>query len=165
MRYKKLGDWSKVTSSLLELYGPIKKATVGRWVRAARGITDEVLQELKNMPDLKGALLWGNPYIIYNASQARSQLTPAYAVKALVVLKERLASSESMTAVAFQDSICQPMKIVEVWQNLMKKRYGSVATGSAALDRLVASLTQWVGLQTVSRCAQTRVVLHGERES
>ena len=80
----------------------------------------------------------------------------------MAVLKERLASSESMSAGAFQDSICKPMKIVEVWQNLMKKRYGSVATGSAALDRLVASLTQWVGLQTVSRCAQMRVVLHGE---
>eukprot|EP00974_Lingulodinium_polyedra_P070989 6871332-Lingulodinium_polyedra.AAC.1 len=44
----------------------------------------------------------------------------------------------------------------------MKKRYGSVATGSAALDRLAASLTQWVGLQTLSRCAQIWVVFHGE---
>ena len=93
------------------------------------------------------------PYIIYTAAQARSQLTPAYGAKALVVLKERFASSESMSAATFQDSSCKPMKIVEVWQNLMKKRYGSVATGSAALDRLVASLTQWVGLQTVSHCA------------
>ena len=106
--------------------------------------------------------MWDNPYIIYTASAARSQLTPGYGVKALVVLKERLGASESMSAVAFQDSICKPTKIVEVWQNLMKKRYGSVATGSAALDRLVASLTQWVGLQTLSRCAQTGVVLHGE---
>ena len=81
----------------------------------------------------------GQPYIIYTASQARSQLTPAYGVKALVVLKERLASSESMSAGAFQDSICKPMKIVEVWQNLMKKRHDSAATGSAAPDRLVVS--------------------------
>ena len=56
-RYKKLGDWSKVSSSLLELYGPSKKATVGRWVRAARGITSEVLQELQTQPDLMGAFL------------------------------------------------------------------------------------------------------------
>ena len=111
---------------------------------------------------LEGAFLWDNPYIIYTASAARSQLTPGFAVKALVVLRERLASSDSMSAWAFQDSVCKPMKIVEVWQSLMKKRYGSVATGSAALERLVASLTQWVGLQTVSRCAQTGVVLHGE---
>ena len=109
-RFKKLGDWSKVSSSLLELYGPSKKATVGRWVRAARGITGEVLQELKNQPDLKGAYVWGNPYLIYIASQARSQLTPAYGVKALAVLKERLDSSESMSAGAFQDAICKPMK-------------------------------------------------------
>ena len=35
-RFKKLGDWSTVGSSFLELYSPSKKATVGRWVRAAR---------------------------------------------------------------------------------------------------------------------------------
>eukprot|EP00974_Lingulodinium_polyedra_P014161 1372152-Lingulodinium_polyedra.AAC.1 len=39
-RFKKVG-WSKVSSSLLELYGPSKKATAGRWVRAARGISAE----------------------------------------------------------------------------------------------------------------------------
>ena len=98
---------------------------------------------------MRGAFLWDNPYIIYTASSARSQLTPDYAVKALAVLKDRLAS-ESMTGQAFQDQICKPMKIVEVWQTLMKKRHGSVATGSAALERLVGSLTQWVGLLTVS---------------
>ena len=79
----------EVSGSSLELYGPSKKATVGRWVRAARGISAEVFQELKNQPDLKGAFLWDNPYIIYTASAARSQLTPGYAVKALVLLKER----------------------------------------------------------------------------
>ena len=60
-RFKKLGDWSKVSSSLLELYGPSKKATVGRWVRAARGIPVEVLREFKTQPDLKGPCLWDNP--------------------------------------------------------------------------------------------------------
>ena len=107
---------------------------------AARGITAEVLQELQNQPDLKGAFLWGNPYTIYTASEGRSQLTPAYGVKALGVLKERLASSESMSAGAFQDSICKPMKLVKVWHTLMKRRRGSVATGFAALDRRAASV-------------------------
>ena len=161
-RFKKLGDWSKVTSSLLEFYGPSKRTTVGRWVRAAKGMNPKVLEEIKPYPSLKGTYLWDNPYLVYSASVARSQLTPEYVVKALGVLKERLASSESMSGERFQNQICKPMKIVEVWQNLMKKRYGSVASGSLALERLVGSLTQWVGLQTVLMCAQTGVVLHGE---
>ena len=53
------------------------------------------------------------------------------------------------------------MKIVEVWQALMIKRHGKVAVKSHALVRMVDTLIQWVGLQSVSRCAQTGVVLHG----
>ena len=68
---------------------------------------------------------------------------------------------ETMSGERFQNEICKPMKIVEVWQSLKKKRYVSVATGSMALDRLVGSLVQWVGLQSVNRFAQSGVVLHG----
>ena len=39
--------------------------------------------------------------------------------------------------------------------------YGAVASNSDALVMLVDTLTQWAGLQSVSRCAQTGVVLHG----
>jgi hypothetical protein len=59
-RFKKLGDWSKVTSSLLEFYGPTKRTTVGRWVRAAKGMNPKVLEEIKQYPSLKGTYLW--PY-------------------------------------------------------------------------------------------------------
>ena len=159
-RHRKLGDWTKASSSLLDLYGPGKRATVGRWVRAAKGMHPTVRDALKQYPDLKGAYLWDNTYLISNPSAARNQLSPDYAVKALKLLDERL-TMEPMSGERFQNEICKPMKIVEVWQSLMKKRYGSVATGSAALDRLVGTLVQWGGLQSVSRCAQSGVVLHG----
>ena len=53
------------------------------------------------------------------------------------------------------------MKIVEVWRDLMIKKYGSVAANSQALVMLVDSLTQWAGLQSVHRCAMAGIVLHG----
>ena len=53
------------------------------------------------------------------------------------------------------------MKFVEVWQTLMIKRYRAVAANSQALERLVDSLTQWAGLQSVHRCATAGFVLHG----
>ena len=159
-RFKKHGDWQKVKTSLVELYGPAKVSTVGRWVRAAKGMSQEVIESLKTYEDLKGNFLWDNAYIVASPSHTRSQLTPQYAIKALDTLRERM-SSEPLSSQTFQEKICVPMKIVEVWRALMIKRYGSVASNSPALDRLVDSLTSWVGLQSVSRCAQSGVVLHG----
>ena len=124
------------------------------------GIYPKGWDERKQYHDLKGTYVWDNTYLIVSPSAARNQLSPNYAVKALGILAARLAM-ETMSGERFQNEICKPMKIVEVWQSLKKKRYVSVATGSIALDRLVGSLVQWVGLQSVNRFAQSGVVLHG----
>ena len=70
---------------------------------------------------------------------------------------------ETMSGERFHNEICKPMWIVEVWQSLMKKRYGFVATAALALDRLVGPLVQWVGLQSVNRRAPSGVGLHGPK--
>ena len=75
------------------------------------------------------------------------------------MLHER-SEIEPVSGLMFQERICKPMKIVEVWQAVMFKRYGAVAANSQALVRLVDSLTQWAGLQSVHRCAMAGVVLH-----
>ena len=76
------------------------------------------------------------------------------------MLQER-SEIEPLSGPMFQEKICKPMKIVEVWQALMIKRYGAVAANSQALERLVDSLTQWAGLQSVYRSATAGVFLHG----
>jgi hypothetical protein len=60
-RFHRAGCWSIATESLLDLYGPGKKSSVGRWVRAAKGLGPEIVQSLKNFPDMKGAYLWDTP--------------------------------------------------------------------------------------------------------
>ena len=160
-RQKKCGDWKKVKTSLVDLYGPAKESTVGRWVRAAKGVSQEVMETFKDYEDLKGTFVWDNPYIVACPSNTRNQLGAQYAVSALTTLRERNATPEPLSAHMFQEKICKPMKIVEVWRALMVKRYGCVASNSPALERLTASLTKWGGLQAVSRCAQSGVILHG----
>ena len=100
-RFRKTGDWSKVASSLLDLYGPGKRATVGRWVRAAKGMDPRVRDELKKYPDLKGTYLWDNTYLIANPTAVRNQLSPDHAVMGLKILAERSAV-EPMSGERFQ---------------------------------------------------------------
>ena len=45
--YKRLSDWRKVKASLVERYGPGKGPTIGRWVRAGKGMDDPVFEELQ----------------------------------------------------------------------------------------------------------------------
>jgi len=113
----------------------------------------KVRDELKQYPDLKGAYLWGNTYLIQSPTHARLVLSPGNAVNALTILAERMAIEiEPFSAKRFEDDICKPMKIVERWEALMKQRYGHVARESLALERLVGSLMTWSWLQAVIRC-------------
>ena len=88
-RYKRLSDWQKVKASLVELYGPGKAQTIGRWVRAGKGMDEAVFEALKLYEDLKGAYLWDNPYIVSSPSHTQQKLTSTYARKALAMLQER----------------------------------------------------------------------------
>ena len=54
-RYRKFGTWSEAQNALLDLYGPSKKSTVSRWVRAAKIINEDVINTLKAFPEMKGA--------------------------------------------------------------------------------------------------------------
>ena len=42
-----LSDWQKVKASLVELYGPGKAQTIGRWVRAGKWMDEAVFEALK----------------------------------------------------------------------------------------------------------------------
>ncbi len=158
-RFRRVGDWNVAQSSLLALYGPSKKSTVGRWTRAARGVDDDFLAALKLFPEMKGSYLWDNPYLVSTAGQDRSRLSTKAACEAVQLLH---AHKNDMTATAFCNQVCKPLKILEVLHSLMVKRYGSVATQSAALRRVVSHLSTWGGLQSVLSCVNSGVPLHGK---
>jgi len=155
-RFKQLGSWTEATESLLELYGPGKRSTVGRWIRAARGIDEDVFEHLKTFPELRGTFLWDNNYLIVSAgAKQREQLSSKFAVKALRILQ----NNPDCTGPAFQDKVCKPMKVVEIWMALMTKRFGSVASLSPAMHRLVDHLCTSTGLESVTFCLQKKANL------
>ena len=101
----------------------------------------DVIKELRKHDELKGQFLWDNPYIVSCPSNTRSQLNPEYACKAFNILAERMRT-EPLSSKMFQEKICIPMKIVEVWQALMIKRYGAVAISAVARCTPMAELSQ-----------------------
>jgi hypothetical protein len=54
------GNWDKVRVLLVAAYGKSKTTTVGRWIRAARGVDPTALAVLADMEGLKGAFIWDN---------------------------------------------------------------------------------------------------------
>ncbi len=158
-RFNRVGDWNAAQTSLLTLYGPGKRSTVGRWTRAARSVEEDFMMALKQFPEMKGSFLWDNPYLVIMAGQDRSRLSTQAACLAVRLLYEH---KSEVTAANFCNQVCKPLKILEVWHSLMVKRYGSVASQSDALRRVMSHLSTWGGLQSVLSCVSSGVPLHGK---
>ena len=155
--HQRLGDWTGVSAALLRLYGPGKKSTIGRWVRAAKCIDKDVLIRLAGMPELKGSYIWDNQAMVGGGSSLRSKLGSTMALRALDVLA---AHADDISTNSFEENICKPMKLLEVWHGLMSKRYGSVASQSPALARLMNHLSSRNGLLSVKASITAQVYLH-----
>ena len=98
----------------------------------------------------------GNPIKV----KERSRLEPTSASIALRLLLERDLGSK-----AFSEKICAPLKVVEVWSQLMKKRYGPVCTLSPAFARLLTWLQCYDGLQLAAATMASGAPLHGTCDS
>ena len=159
-RYVKTPNWVSVRRWLHESVGggSASKDSINRWVRAASQMDGEVVDAMKDLKWLPGKCVWDNEYLMGNAAKARSKMAPTTAVKALRLLAQ--SADQETPAVTFVDKICMPMKVLEVWQCLLIKRFGAVASNSSAVRRLVASLETKAGLQSVVACAKASVLLH-----
>ena len=151
------GDWATARAAMLDFYGGGKEHAIGRWLRAAKGMDPETLVALAAYPKLKGSYVWDNSYLVLSSTRSRDKLSPAFAAAALQVAEE---NSAELTAATFVEKACKPMRLIEVWRTLMCKRYGSVASQSPALVRVVESLRSWAGLGDVLRCMQSGAVFH-----
>ena len=72
--YKKLGDWEKVMNDCQVTYGKGKSNTYNRWIRAASGISAEVLGELKKYPTIPSGCIFDNSYWPLYTSEAADEL-------------------------------------------------------------------------------------------
>ena len=152
------GDWSKVQKELTTRFN-FSLSTVRRWARCAQYMDAAVLAELgkDDFENLKGYAIWDNEYLMGSGVKTRSKLSLDFARKAFKVLldDERLSNKE------FMEKVCAPLKLVEVWDRLMRKRYGSVCSLSSAYARLMERLTAPDGLKLVTAIAAAGVPLHG----
>ena len=156
--YKSVGDWQAVTKELTARF-QFSSASVRRWVRCAQFMDPLVVAELAKdeFETLKAYAIWDNEYLMGSGVQSRNKLTLEFAQKAFKVLlgQDRVGNKE------FKEKVCAPLKLVEVWDRLMRKRYGTVCSLSPAYSRLIDRLTIPEGLKLVTAIAASGVPLHG----
>ena len=153
-----LGDWNNVGKELTRRFN-FSASTVKRWVRCASGLDEAVLTELGKdaFEGMKGNAVWDNEYLMGQGAKARSKLGPQYAVEALRLFMEQ----GEVPGKLFVEKVCMPLKVIEVWDQLMRKRYGSVCSLSKAYERLMKRLMTYDGLQLVVATVAAGVPLHG----
>jgi hypothetical protein len=143
----------------LDLYGRTKKSTVGRWVRAAKSIDEDVINTLKAFSKMKGAYLWDNNHFLMKSQTCEPlQLNAANMFKAVILLQ---GLHLDISAASFSENVCRPLKVLELWHTLTLKRFETVASDSVTLERLVFSLSSYSGLQSVLNCCNAKVPLNG----
>ena len=164
--FKKFGDWDAVRAECKSTYGIGKADTYNRWIRAAKGLSALVLEELKKYPNIPGKMIFDNSFLVASSAHARNKLSDAAAAQALGVFAA-YGSEEGreMNVDTFVNVACKGTRLLEVWCTLIQKRFGSLAQNSAAFARLRAHLQTMVGLQTILTCAGASMTLHGKNEA
>ena len=146
--FKKFGDWDAVRAECKSTYGSGKSDSYNRWIRAAKGLSALVLEELKKYPHIPGKMIFDNCFFVTSSNSIRNKLSDAAAVQALGVFAAYLREEgRDMNVDTFINTVCKGMRLLEVWRNLMEKRFGSLATNSAAFARLCAHLQTLPGLK------------------
>ncbi len=109
------GDWAATVKRLTDVYGASKRATIYRWVSAARGLDSDVLLFLSSRQDLLQGYVMENKYLCGVGADARHKLSPPFAVASLKLLFDALDAGRAVTVVEYAQEFCAPVKMVESW--------------------------------------------------
>ena len=156
-QYQRHNDWTKCQNVLLAMFGSSKKVTLLRWIRCAKGLDAAMVAQLEHMPNVKQGLLFDNDYLMGTGAKARMKMSACFGLKALSYAD----GVAEYTVESFTDQVCKPLRVLEVWVGLMKKRYGSVAENSLALERTTAHLMSLPGLRKIKGTIDSGIPLHG----
>ncbi len=109
--------------------------TIKRWTRAAQGIDNEVLQKFEEEDywNVKGIAILDNDFPMWTGAKARHKLAPAFAIEAL----KHYLEQGSLSGESFINKVCTPLKTLELWDQVIVKRYGPVCRNSTAYTGLV----------------------------
>ena len=157
-RFDNDGTWGKAKIELQKRFH-FSRETVARWSRCAAGM-DTGLLELLDTPHyerIKGTAVWDNPYLMGTGPSERKKLGLEYAKVAL----ETLYDDPKTCGKTFEARVCAPLKILEVWDKLNRKRYGPVCENSSAYTRLRVWLMSPAGLFAIQQTIAGGIPLHG----
>ena len=132
MIYKHSGDWGQVRKELKTMYGKTAETRYGKWERAAHYMDEPVIDHLQVMTKVKQCFIFDNVYLMGSGVHARSKLCANNAKHVLDLLWSATRGNEDMKEKLFKEDICKPMKILEMWDTLCRKKHGSVCTASKA---------------------------------
>jgi hypothetical protein len=124
---------------------------------AAQAIAKDTLEALKSMQGLGSFYILDNDFFVGAGSSVKQKLSGTYAKQALAMLLER--GTEELTTAEFKAMVCRPLKLLELWEAAMVRRFGSVASASAAFARVLAMGRTWGGLQKI---VAAKTQLHAE---
>lgn len=101
------GDWEATSKLLIDAYGPSKRSTVGRWIRAAKALEKGALDVLNTRPRLPPMLIFDNPW--FTSATPSQRLTEGSQIKALQLLFEEMDNESTMTRKSFEH-LCKSLK-------------------------------------------------------
>jgi hypothetical protein len=153
------GDWTAASKEICKRFN-FSDSTVRRWSRCAAGMDASLLEFLgkEDYEFVKGQFVWDNEYLMGTGVKTRSKLELHGATTAFRSLAEK---EGDIAAKVFVERVCAPLKVLEVWDKLMRKRYGTVCALSWAYARLVIKLETYDGLQLVAATMASGFPLHG----
>ena len=104
--YKKHGDWEKVRNDCMATYGIGKRHSYNRWIRAASGMSAEVLRELKAYPLMPGGCIFDNSYLVTSTTASRNKPSSKATKKSCHVLAQYQKDEKDTAAETFLNGTC-----------------------------------------------------------
>jgi len=132
----------------------------------AKGLPSDVKLVVKEMEELKPSYLYDNPYFTGSGGSADKKLRSKFMLVALRHLQTGSVGvrTPEYTADGWQDRLCKNIRAVDLWQRVMLKRFGHVASESPAFQRVVEMMLTKGGLEKVA--AQLKLgALHGKSDA
>jgi len=116
------------------------------------------------MPWLPEGLVFDYVFFVGGGATRDKQLSLYFQSRALLHARNDRADNEdklTFTIKSFHAEVCQRLKLVDLWQKHLHRKFGAVATSSEAVNKLVEHLTTKPGLLKVQECIAHSVPCHG----
>ena len=120
--YASFGTWDAVRKECLAHYGQGHRHTHQKWVRAAAGVSAEVLAEMKAHPKLSGRCVFDNHYLVTSPTATRNKLSIDGAKMAFQTFSVyQKQEDKKMDQETFVNVVCKGIRILEIWRKLIEK--------------------------------------------